>query len=72
MAWICVLLVATDQARLALRRYADSPCLVHPSGMSIHDARTPIGTAPIVVNERGNWDVADEQPAHDDPRWPQR
>lgn len=70
--WICILLTATDQASLALRRYAYSPCAAKPHGMDIHDARTYIGTAPIVVSERETWDVHMHQPPQSDPRWPMR
>ena len=70
MSWDCILLVATDQVSLSLRRYADAPCLVKPHGMSMHDARTFIGTAPIVISARETWDVEVAQPAHTDPRWP--
>jgi len=72
MPWTCVLLVATDQASLSLRRYASkSSCVM--SGMGIHNAKTLIGTAPIVVSERGTWDVEEvKQPSDTDPRWPKR
>jgi hypothetical protein len=72
MAWTCVLIVATDEASLALRRYADRPCMAKPHGMACHDARTLVGTAPIVISERETWDVAVEQPPRSDPRWPTR
>jgi hypothetical protein len=71
MPWKCILLIATEQASLALRRYSSEPCNAKPNGMSIHDARTLFGTAPIViVGERSSWDVEVEQPAQTDPRWP--
>ena len=70
MSWTCVLLIATDRASLSLRRYAaDSRCTV--SGHGVHNARTLIGTAPIVVSERGTWDIEGvDQPPHSDSRWP--
>ena len=71
MAWTCVLLLATDQASLALRRYA-TPELCAVSGTGIHDASASIGTAPITISERKTWDVAVKQPAQTDPRWPKR
>jgi len=72
MPWTCVLLLATDQASLSLRRYASkSACPI--SGVGIHNAHALIGTAPIVVSERGTWDVAAvAQPPESDPRWPAR
>lgn len=69
MSWTCVLLIATDQASLALRRYASS-ALCTQSRTGIHDAETAIGTAPLVITERGIWDVEMPEPPHDDPRWP--
>ena len=70
MTWTCVLLLETDQASLALRRYASADCAAKPHGMSIHDARAYIGTAPVVISERGTWDVDVETPPQSDPRWP--
>lgn len=68
--WTCVLLEATDQASLSLRRYAGTkPC--EQSGMGIHDASALIGTAAITVSERDTWDVEGvQQPPPADPRWP--
>ena len=70
MTWTCVLLIATDQASLSLRRYASKgTCAV--SGRGIHDAETLIGTASIVISERDTWDVEElERPPASDPRWP--
>ena len=72
MPWTCILLIATDQASLALRRYASGkPCLA--SGAGIHAARARIGTAPIIVSERGSWHVdSPAQPPATDPRWPEQ
>lgn len=72
MSWPVVLLVATNQASLSLRRYASSkPCA--DSGYGIHNAHALIGTAPIVVSESGTWDVESvAQPPHNDPRWPRQ
>lgn len=69
MPWTCVLLIATDQASLSLRRYA-TPERCPASGLGIHNAHTLIGTAPIVISERGTWDVEVAEPPHSDPRWP--
>lgn len=69
MSWTCVLLIATDRARLSLRRYASGK-LCSTSGHGIHDASTAIGTAPIVIGERGTWHVDAEELPHTDPRWP--
>src|SRR5262247_4587632 len=70
MSWTCILLTATNEASLSLRRYASkSTCVV--SGMGIHNAHALIGTAPIVVSDRGTWDVDTvAQPPETDPRWP--
>ena len=70
MTWTCVLLIATDQASLSLRRYASKgTCTV--SGRGIHDAETLIGRARVVISEGGTWDVEDaERPPSSDPRWP--
>lgn len=70
MTWNCILLLVTDQASLALRRYASAACAANPHGMSTHDARAYIGTTPVVVSERGTWDVDVAQPPQTDPRWP--
>lgn len=72
MPWTCILLRATDHARLALRRYAEGPCNASPNGVSIHDARALIGTAPVITHpDRETWEVvAPPQPPKTDPRWP--
>lgn len=71
MPWTCVLLVATDQASLELRRFASgSACDKSENGM--HEARTLIGTAAIVVTERGGWHIEETEPPISDPRWPRQ
>jgi hypothetical protein len=70
MPWTCVLLVETDQASLALRRFSYEACAAKPHGMNFHDARTYIGVTPIIVSERKTWDVEVAQPPQTDPRWP--
>lgn len=73
MPYPLIPITATDQASLALRRYAMDACAGNPYGAGSHDARTLIGTAPVVVlDERGTWDVEMETPAPTDPRWPPR
>jgi hypothetical protein len=68
--WTCVLLIETDRASLALRRYGGGSCPLMPGRSSYHNARTLIGEAPVTVSERGTWDVEMEQPPRTDPRWP--
>jgi len=70
--WTCILLTTTNQARLALRRYTLATCAAQPNGMNTHNARVPIGDAPIVVSEGGEWHVDMPEPPHDDPRWPRQ
>ena len=60
----CFLITPTGDAQLSLRRYATDHC---PTG-GIHDAEVEIGTAPIVLTERGY--LAALETPHDDPRWP--
>jgi hypothetical protein len=69
MPWNCIMLTATEQASLSLRRYTnDRSCSAHTHGY--HNAHTHIGTAPVVHLDRGCWDVDYPQPPHSDPRWP--
>ena len=47
----CFWLEPTQREAQALRRYANASCQAVPGGC--HDARTPIGTAPAIRNEKG-------------------
>lgn len=69
MPWECVLLLETDRASLALRRYSTdrrTPC---PAAY-YHEAHTQIGTTPLTIDAEGNWEIDAPQPDPADPRWP--
>ncbi len=69
MPWPCMLLRATGQASLVLRRSTTTTCAHHPLGY--HNAFAFIGTAPITISPSGTWHAAGEMPPRDDPRWPE-
>lgn len=69
--YMCFFLEPTDRAFLALRRYANSQTRPCTNG-SYHNGFTALGTAPVTINERGIYHLAEPHPdpPHDDARWP--
>ncbi len=67
----CFVLMPTDKARTALRRYcSDSSCT---GRHGYHNASIEIGTRPVVWENNGDgrsYSVVEQKPARDDARWP--